>query len=71
MRSSRVLFEKRIALEVARLEAYLDEQGVLTIGYGHQGPDISEGDRISEYWARELLRLDIRKTEVRKQRQKH
>ena len=42
-----------------RLEAYRDVAGVLTIGYGHTGSNISEDDRISEYWARELLRKDL------------
>ena len=41
-----------------RLEAYRDAAGVLTIGYGHT-KDVREGDKISEYWARELLREDI------------
>lgn len=62
--SSEILFEHLVAHRKARLEAYRDEQGVLTIGYDHQGSDISEGDRITEYWARELLRVDIAKAEV-------
>ena len=40
------------------MEAYRDAAGVLTIGYGHT-KDVREGDKISEYWARELLREDI------------
>lgn len=44
--------------EGLRLEAYRDAAGVLTIGYGHTR-DVKEGDRISEYWARELLKEDI------------
>ena len=46
-------------MEGLRLTAYRDEAGVLTIGYGHTGPDVSEGDRISEYWANELLKEDV------------
>ena len=59
MEASVILIEKLKAFEGLRLEAYRDEAGVLTIGYGHTGPDISEGDRITEYWARELLRDDL------------
>ena len=46
-------------MEGLRLEAYRDAAGVLTIGYGHTGKDVREGDRISPYWAKELLVKDI------------
>ena len=46
-------------MEGLRLTAYRDEAGVLTIGYGHTGHDVEEGDRISEYWANELLEEDV------------
>ena len=49
-------------MEGLRLTAYRDEGGVLTIGYGHTGPDVNEGDRISEYWANELLAEDVAHT---------
>ena len=58
METSKLLFEKLMEFEGLRLEAYRDAAGVLTIGYGHTH-DVREGDRISEYWARELLREDI------------
>ena len=58
METSKLLFEKLMEFEGCRLEAYRDAAGVLTIGYGHT-KDVREGDRISEYWARELLREDI------------
>ena len=55
--------EKMIAqlkqFEGLRLEAYEDAGGTLTIGYGHTGNDISPGDRITEYWAKELLLKDV------------
>ena len=59
MEASEVLIEKLKEFEGLRLEAYRDAAGVLTIGYGHTGSDIREGDRISEYWADELLRNDL------------
>ena len=42
-------------------EAYLDAAGKATIGYGHTR-GVKMGDRISEYWARELLRQDVERT---------
>lgn len=56
--TSEELMEKLMEFEGCRLEAYRDAAGVLTIGYGHTR-EVREGDRISEYWARELLREDI------------
>ena len=41
------------------LETYEDPAGVLTIGYGHTGSNVRRGDRISEYWASELLKDDL------------
>ena len=58
MGTSELLFDKLMEFEGLRLEAYRDAAGVLTIGYGHT-KDVREGDKISEYWARELLREDI------------
>ena len=59
MEASKILIDQIKAFEGLRLEAYRDAAGVLTIGYGHTGSDIREGDRISEYWADELLRNDL------------
>ena len=64
MEASAILIEQIKVFEGLRLEAYRDAAGVLTIGYGHTGSDISEGDRISEYWAKELLRNDLGATEA-------
>ena len=51
-----------MVMEGLRLEAYEDAAGVPTIGYGHT-KDVRMGDRISEYWAKELLRDDIDEAE--------
>ena len=44
------------------MTAYRDAAGVLTIGYGHTR-GVREGDRISPYWAQELLQMDIAEAE--------
>lgn len=49
--------------EGLRLGAYRDLVGVLTIGYGHTGPDVEEGMRITEQEAETLLRADLRRFE--------
>ena len=59
MEASIVVIQKIKEFEGLRLEAYRDAAGVLTIGYGHTGPDISPGDKISRYWAVELLKNDL------------
>jgi lysozyme len=45
--------------EGLRLEAYRDCAGIWTIGYGHTGPSLLEGMRISEAEAEMLLRADL------------
>lgn len=59
MRTTDRLITQLKMMEGLRMTAYRDAAGVLTIGYGHTGPDVSEGDRISEYWANELLAEDV------------
>ena len=49
-------------MEGCRLEAYKDAAGVPTIGYGHT-KNVRMGDRISQYWAKEMLREDIEEAE--------
>lgn len=49
-------------LEGLSLEAYRDAAGVVTIGYGHT-KDVEMGDKISPWWAKELLVNDIREVE--------
>ena len=58
MRVSEKLIKKLMEFEGLRLEAYQDAAGVPTIGYGHTG-NVRMGDRISEYWAKDLLLRDI------------
>lgn len=53
---------KLMELEGLRLEAYRDAAGVVTIGYGHT-KDVEMGDKISPWWAKELLVNDIREVE--------
>ena len=63
METSELLFQKLMEFEGCRLEAYLDEAGVPTIGYGHT-KGVRMGDKISEYWARNLLKEDIEKAQA-------
>ena len=58
LRTTEILIEKLMEMEGLRLEAYRDAAGVLTIGYGHT-KGVRECDRISAYWAKELLREDV------------
>jgi lysozyme len=55
--------EKGIAFlrdrEDCRLSAYRDGGGVWTIGVGHTGPDVHEGQTITQFEADELLRMDL------------
>ena len=56
------LLTQLMMMEGLRLTTYRDAAGVLTIGYGHT-KGVREGDRISEYWAKELLQMDIDEAE--------
>lgn len=49
--------------EGLELEAYQDIAGIWTIGYGHTGPDVVAGQKISEREAEELLRRDLKPRE--------
>lgn len=49
--------------EGLRLEAYLCQAGVWTIGYGHTG-DVKKGDKITLETAEKLLRADLRRFEA-------
>lgn len=42
-----------------RLTAYVCPAGVLTIGFGHTGPDVYEGQQITQAVANQLLRDDL------------
>ena len=58
MQTSELLFQKLMEFEGCRLEAYFDEAGVLTIGYGHTH-DVREGDRA----AKQVLKLGVCRTQ--------
>jgi lysozyme len=45
--------------EGLRLEAYQDVGGVWTVGYGHTGPDLLAGMKISQADADMMLRADV------------
>ena len=45
--------------EASRLKAYRDSAGVWTIGYGHTGPEVGPGMRISQAMADRLLVDDL------------
>ena len=62
MTTTEILLQKVMEMEGCRLEAYQDAAGVPTIGYGHT-KNVRMGDRISEYWAKEMLREDIEEAE--------
>ena len=62
MTTTEILLQKVMEMEGCRLEAYQDTAGVPTIGYGHT-KNVRMGDRISEYWAKEMLREDIEEAE--------
>jgi lysozyme len=51
--------------EGCRLEAYYDtaEPPVITIGYGHTGPDVHDGLKITEAQAEAFLLLDLHEAE--------
>lgn len=49
--------------EGCKLTAYRCPAGVLTIGYGHTGADVKEGQKITQKKANELLKADVEKFE--------
>ena len=49
--------------EGCELHAYKDIVGVGTIGYGHTGSDVAEGQTVTEEEAEEILRKDLTKFE--------
>ena len=63
MKMSRNGIELLKRFEGLELEAYQDIAGVWTIGYGHTGPDVKPGMRISEREAEDLLRRDLKSRE--------
>lgn len=53
--------------EGCRLTAYRCPAGVWTVGYGHTGPDVTEGMTITQERAEELLAADVAEFEKRVQ----
>ena len=49
--------------EGLELEAYQDIAGIWTIGYGHTGPDVEPGMKLTEREAEQLLRKDLKPRE--------
>lgn len=47
------------SFEGLRLDAYRDLKGILTIGYGHTGPDVVPGRQITQAQAESLLASDV------------
>jgi lysozyme len=52
------------SFESCRLEAYRDIVGVLTIGWGHTGADVTEHQKIDQAKADDLLREDLARFEA-------
>jgi lysozyme len=50
--------------EGCKLTAYRCPAGVLTVGFGHTGPDVHEGMAITADQAKALLAQDLRKFEM-------
>lgn len=63
MRTSENGVELIKRFEGLELEAYQDIAGIWTIGYGHTGPDVEPGMKISEREAEEMLRRDLKPRE--------
>jgi lysozyme len=51
------------SFESCRLIAYRDIKGILTIGYGHTGPDVTEGLTWSQDQADSQLVMDLTRAE--------
>jgi lysozyme len=49
--------------EGLRLKVYTCPAGILTVGYGHTGPDVRSGQTITPEKAAELLAADVEKFE--------
>ena len=47
-----------------RAKTYRCSAGVLTVGYGHTGPDVRDGDEITEEIAEQLLEADLAEAEA-------
>lgn len=63
MKLSEAGFELIKRFEGCKLTSYHDLVGVLTIGYGHTGRDVHEGQTITQAQADDLLWRDVRAAE--------
>lgn len=52
------------SFEGCKLTTYADSVGVLTIGYGHTGPDVHRGKVITQSQADDLLAADLARFET-------
>jgi len=64
MKTSETGIELIKKFEGCKLTAYRDPVGVLTIGYGHTGSDVKEGQKITQKKADALLKEDLEKFET-------
>ena len=64
MKLSNAGLQMMMSAEGLRLEAYRCPANILTIGYGHTGPDVEEGMCIDEQKASQLLRDDLHFAEI-------
>lgn len=63
MKTSRAGLDLIKTFEGCRLEAYGDVAGVLTLGFGHTGPDVHAGMEITQEQADILLAQDLEEAE--------
>lgn len=63
MKTSELAKAKIKEMEGLRLEAYRCPSGVITIGYGHTGTDVTKGMKITQARADALFDGDIARTE--------
>lgn len=63
MRTSQEGIELIKKFEGCELSPYVCSGGVLTIGYGHTGSDVAEGQEITQECAEQLLKEDLEKFE--------
>ncbi len=47
------------SFEGLKLTAYRDVKGILTIGWGHTGPDVKAGMKVNEYQAENIFQKDL------------
>ena len=63
MKTSQEGIELIKKFEGCELKPYVCSGGVLTIGYGHTGSDVAEGQEITQECAEQLLKEDLEKFE--------